>query len=160
MRRLDYGGAEAGLACPAVLARGWLGTPYQHGASLKGAGCDCLGLVRGVWRERHGAEPETPPPYRPDWAEVLDGEPLLDALGRWLAPVPPEQAGVGDVLAFRMAEGAAAKHLAILSVGRMGGGRVPEPRIIHAYWGRAVVESWLQPWWRRRVVGAWRWPAG
>ena len=55
------------------------------------------------------------------------------------------------MLGFRMAEGARVKHLAIVSA--------PD-RIIHAYWGRAVVESWLQPWWRRRVVGAWRWPAG
>ena len=28
----------------------WIGTPYRHQASLKGVGCDCLGLVRGVWR--------------------------------------------------------------------------------------------------------------
>ena len=50
-----------------VLARGWLGTPYQHQASLKGVGCDCLGLVRGIWREAFGAEPEVPPAYAPDW---------------------------------------------------------------------------------------------
>ena len=31
-------------------ARGWVGTPYRHQASLKGIGADCLGLVRGVWR--------------------------------------------------------------------------------------------------------------
>src|SRR3989338_4143365 len=45
-------------------ARSWIGTPYRHQASLKGAGCDCLGLVRGVWRELYGDEPEAPPPYR------------------------------------------------------------------------------------------------
>ena len=50
-------------------ARTWLGTPYQHQASLKGAGCDCLGLVRGVWRTLYGDEPEATPPYTPDWAE-------------------------------------------------------------------------------------------
>jgi NlpC/P60 family putative phage cell wall peptidase len=31
-------------------ARAWIGTPDRHQASLKGMGCDCLGLVRGVWR--------------------------------------------------------------------------------------------------------------
>ena len=36
----------------------WIGTPYRHQASLKGVGCDCLGLVRGVWRAVIGAEPE------------------------------------------------------------------------------------------------------
>ncbi|MGA8997361.1 MAG: peptidase P60, partial [Pseudolabrys sp.] len=30
--------------------RRWIGTPYRHQASLIGVGCDCLGLVRGVWR--------------------------------------------------------------------------------------------------------------
>ena len=49
-------------------ARGWIGTPYMHQASLKGIGCDCLGLLRGVWRAIHGTEPEPPPAYAPDWA--------------------------------------------------------------------------------------------
>ena len=31
-------------------ARAWIGTPYRHQASLKGIGCDCLGLLRGIWR--------------------------------------------------------------------------------------------------------------
>ena len=60
-------------------ARGWIGTPYVHQASVRGAGCDCLGLLRGVWREVIGAEPETPPAYTPDWAELpadLPGSPL------------------------------------------------------------------------------------
>jgi NlpC/P60 family putative phage cell wall peptidase len=42
-------------------ARGWLGTPYHHQASVKGVGCDCLGLIRGLWRELLGDEPETLP---------------------------------------------------------------------------------------------------
>ena len=39
-------------------ARGWIGTPYRHQASLKGVGADCIGLVRGVWRAFHGEDPE------------------------------------------------------------------------------------------------------
>jgi len=42
-------------------ARSWIGTRYRHQGSLKGVGCDCLGLVRGVWRNCIGAEPELPP---------------------------------------------------------------------------------------------------
>jgi hypothetical protein len=40
------------LTRPLIVAetRAWIGTPYRHQASLKGVGCDCLGLVRGVWR--------------------------------------------------------------------------------------------------------------
>ena len=45
-----------------VEARRWLGTPYRHQASRMGVGCDCLGLVRGVWRSLYGAEPEATPP--------------------------------------------------------------------------------------------------
>jgi NlpC/P60 family putative phage cell wall peptidase len=44
-----------------VRARDWLGTPYRHQASCKGAGTDCLGLLRGIWREIHGQEPRSVP---------------------------------------------------------------------------------------------------
>jgi len=134
-------------------ARGWLGTPYRHQASVKGEGADCLGLVRGVWREVMGEEPEAPPPYRADWAEVGGEEALLHAARRWLVEIRPEAARPGDVLLFRMSAGCPVKHCAILSA-HDG----PEPRMIHAYWGRSVVESWMGPWWRRRLVAAFRWP--
>ena len=131
-------------------ARSWLGTPYRHQASAPGAGCDCLGLVRGVWRAIHGAEPQAPPPYRPDWAETGERELLLDAFGRWLIPIPRGAARPGDVLVFRMAPGAVAKHCAIQS---------GPDRMIHAYWGRACVESALGRWWRERLVAAFRFPS-
>ncbi len=50
-------------AAVVAAARNWLGTPYRHQASVKGVGADCLGLVRGVWREVAGEEPETVPAY-------------------------------------------------------------------------------------------------
>ena len=136
-------------------ARGWLGTPYRHQASLKGEGADCLGLVRGVWREVAGEEPEALPPYSPDWAEVGGEELLLGAARRWLVEVSVSEAKPGDVLLFRMSPGAPVKHCAILSAA-VG----VESKIIHAYWGRAVVESWMGPWWRRRLAAAFRWPLG
>lgn len=131
-------------------ARLWLGTPYRHQASTRGVACDCLGLVRGVWRALHGPEPEVPPPYRPDWAETGGRELLLEALSRRLRPIDPAEARPGDVLVFRMAPGAVAKHCAILS---------GPDRMIHAYWGRACVESWLGRWWRERLAGAFRFPS-
>ena len=134
-------------------ARRWLGTPYRHQASTRGAGCDCLGLVRGVWREVVGPEPETPPPYAPDWAETGGQETLLEAARRSLREIAVAEAAAGDVLLFRMAPGAAVKHCAMRSATEG-----PEPRIIHAYWGRAVVESWLGHWWRRRIAAAFTWP--
>ena len=142
----------------AVIARAWLGTPYRHQASLRGQGADCLGLVRGVWRDLFGAEPAPAPPYRPDWAEVGGEETLLQAARRWLKEIPLERASTGDVLLFRMAPGCPAKHCAIMSEGALVDGA--EPRMIHAYWGRAVVESWMGTWWRRRLVAAFAWPSG
>lgn len=136
-------------------ARGWLGTPYRHQASVKGEGADCLGLVRGVWREVVGAEPERLPAYSPDWAEVGGEERLLAAARRWLAEIEIAAARPGDVLLFRMSPGAPIKHCAILSEDGL-----PEPRIIHAYWGRSVVESWMGAWWRRRLAAAFRLPNG
>ena len=139
-------------------ARGWIGTPYRHQASVKGAGADCLGLVRGVWREVVGSEPETTPAYSPDWAEVGAEETLLEAARRWLVEIPVAEMRAGDVLLFRMSEGAAVKHCAILSRDGVSGGPA-EGRMIHAYWGRSVVESWMGPWWRRRLAAAFRWPS-
>lgn len=138
---------------PLSVARDWLGTPYRHQASARGEGADCLGLVRGVWRETIGFEPESAPAYRPDWAEAGGEETLLEAARRWLVEKPLADMKPGDVLLFRMAEGAPVKHCAILSA--LG---PPEPRMIHAYWGRAVVESWMGPWWARRLAAAFAWP--
>lgn len=132
------------------IAKQWLGTPYRHQMSLKGVGCDCVGLVRGVWRELGGGEVEMPP-YSPDWAEVGGREVLLEGLGAWLRPVEVSAVRPGDVLVFRMREGVVAKHCAVLSEGRIG---ERGAKIVHAYWGHAVVESWLGPFWRRHVVAA------
>lgn len=136
-------------------ARAWLGTPYRHQASVRGEGADCLGLVRGLWRELVGPEPEPLPAYRADWAEVGGEENLLAAARRWLTEKPVADAVAGDVLMFRMAAGCPVKHCAILTDAAGA-----EPRMIHAYWGRSVVESWMGAWWRRRLVAAFGWPAG
>lgn len=140
-------------AAALAVACAWLGTPYRHQASMEGEGADCLGLVRGVWRALYGTEPEVAPAYSADWAEVGGEETLLAAARRRLIEIPKAQAMPGDVLLFRMSDGAPAKHCGILS--ELGG---TEPRMIHAYWGRSVVESWMGSWWRRRLVAAFTWP--
>jgi NlpC/P60 family putative phage cell wall peptidase len=130
-------------------ARTWLGTPYLHQASAKGAGCDCLGLVRGVWRALYGAEPEAAPAYTPDWAERHGEETLLAAARRHLHQIDVEAARPGDVLLFRMDARSPTKHAAILD---------EDARLIHAYWGRAVVCSRFAPWWRARCAAAFEFP--
>ena len=152
---------SGGASCRAIArqeivaaARAWIGTPYRHQASVKGVGCDCLGLVRGVWRALYGAEPEPAPPYRADWAEVCGEERLLDAARRWLVERPLSDLAPGDVVLFRIAPEAAVKHAAIVTATDEG----REPRMVHAYWGRAAVESWMGPWWRRRLAARFEFP--
>ena len=131
-------------------ARRWLGTPYRHQASARGAGADCLGLIRGVWRALHGSEPEAVPPYSMDWSEPQGEERLWAAALRHLRPVGT--ARPGDVLLFRMRAGAVAKHLGILSEDGA------HPRFVHAYNGHGVIESTLTAPWARRVVARFSFP--
>ncbi len=130
-------------------ARTWIGTPYHHQASLKGIGADCLGLVRGVWRDVYGSDAETPPAYSRDWAEARGQETMLDAAGRHLAAVALDALQAGDVVVFRLRAGTVAKHAAIVS----GTGTM-----IHAMEGGPACEVALSPWWRRRIAGAFRFP--
>lgn len=130
-------------------ARSWIGTRYLHQASLKGVGCDCLGLVRGVWRGCIGDEPEAPPPYAPDWAEARGDEAMAQAALRHLRPIALDGFGAGDVLLFRWRAGCVAKHAAIAN--GCGG-------MIHAHDGAAVCEVPLAPWWRRRIAFAFSFP--
>lgn len=135
-------------------ARGWIGTPYLHQASVKGAGTDCLGLLRGVWRAVIGDEPEAVPAYTWDWAEPSGQEVLLGAALRWLRPKALTDAAPGDVLLFRMRDGGIAKHVGIAA--RIG----PAPTFIHAYTGHGVLESPLSGPWARRVVARFAFPTG
>ena len=128
-------------------ARSWIGTPYHHQASFRGVGCDCLGLLRGVWRAVIGAEPEDPPPYAADWAEASGEESLRDAAKRHLTEIPIKEFGGGDVLLFRMSRTAPAKHCGIAT---------DTQHMVHAWTGRAVTETPLGQFWHRRIAYAFR----
>ncbi len=130
-------------------ARGWIGTPYVHQASAKGAGTDCLGLLRGLWRALYGPEPVAVPAYTRDWSEPSGNEDLLAAAMRWLAPGAGQ---AGDVLLFRMRDGSVAKHLGIAAE------IAAEPTFVHAYTGHGVVESPLSDPWARRIAARFAFP--
>ncbi|PIW31407.1 MAG: peptidase P60 [Rhodobacterales bacterium CG15_BIG_FIL_POST_REV_8_21_14_020_59_13] len=128
-------------------AQRWIGTPYHHQASRPGAGCDCLGLVRGVWRALYGEEPETPPPYP---VRALSGDDLLLAVfRRQLTEIPKDQAEAGDVLVFAWRNASPARHCGIQS---------SDHHFIHAYWRHSVSETQLTPWWRRHCLAAFSFP--
>ena len=103
-------------------ARAWIGTPYRHQGSLRSVGCDCLGLVRGVWRALNGSEPEATPAYTPDWAEASGAESLAEAARRHLVELEdPRAFAPGDVLLFRYSNRYPAKHAAIATAPRTAG---------------------------------------
>jgi NlpC/P60 family putative phage cell wall peptidase len=134
-------------------ARRWLGTPYRHQASCLGWGCDCLGLVRGVWRDLYGGEPQVVPPYSPDWGEPQGREVLWEAARRHLRMRKADEAGAaGDLLLFRMRARGVAKHLGIAAKGAAG------PTFIHAMSGHGVLESALSRPWARRIVARFVFP--
>jgi NlpC/P60 family putative phage cell wall peptidase len=133
-------------------ARRWIGTPYVHQASTFGAGTDCLGLLRGIWRAIYGAEPEPVPAYSMDWSEPQGEERLWEAALRHLEQKVVNDEAFGDILLFRMRAGSVAKHLGIAS------GVGPGARFIHAYSRFGVVESPLSAPWRRKIVARFRFP--
>ena len=135
-------------------ARRWIGTPYLHQASVQGVGTDCLGLLRGVWRNVIGQEPQAIPAYTMDWSEACGEETMLATACRWLVEKPLTLAAPGDVIVFRMRQGSVAKHVGITAAAG------PDASFIHAYTGHGVVESALTQPWARRVAGRFAFPTG
>jgi len=131
-------------------ARAWLGTPYHDQASLRGVGCDCLGLARGVWRDVVGAEPQAIPPYSRDWGETGMHEVLAIGARGMMIEIPVAEICPGTLVLFRMAPRAIAKHVGILTT--------PD-RFIHGYGRLGVIEEALTTTWARKIAFAFRFPA-
>ena len=140
-------------------ARAWIGTPYHHQGSTKHAGTDCLGLVRGVYRELYGHEPEQPPAYTFSWGDYDSRELMIEAAARHLTVrVLAEGKQTlynaetlwreGDVLLFRARANAVAKHCGIVT------GR---DSMVHSYSGFGVVETSIGIW-GKRVAGLFSFP--
>jgi len=152
--------------------RRWIGTPYHDQASVRGVGCDCLGLLRGVWRDVVGPEPMPVPPYTRDWGEAGPVEVLAEAARAAMQELDVAEARTGDVILFRMRSGAIAKHVGILSGtprsarSHPSGGsrrsgrshRSARSHFIHAYERTGVIEEHLTQAWQRRIAFAFRFP--
>ena len=130
-------------------ARLWLGTPYHDQASLRGVGCDCLGLARGVWRDLVGVEQQSIPPYSRDWGETGVREVLAEGARGMMIEIPLAQIGPATLVLFRMAPRAIAKHVGILTAA---------DRFIHAYDRLGVIEEALTTAWSRRIAFAFHFP--
>jgi cell wall-associated NlpC family hydrolase len=137
------------IAC----AREWIGTRWQHQASLRAVGCDCIGLVGGVARELDlpGGIQWTNDPGIRGYGREPDPQVLLWACGKYLDPgagvvgdilllrAPPANTAIADVCKFPP------RHFGIAS--RPG-------YMIHA-WAqlRKVSENRIDEFWRARIVG-------
>jgi NlpC/P60 family putative phage cell wall peptidase len=131
-------------------ALAWVGTPYRHQATRKGVGCDCLGLVRGVWRSLYDFDLEPPGTYSVDWAEAGGEEKLLAGARRHFHEKSLSDVQAGDLLVFRWRPHLPAKHAGIL---------VAEHCFVHAYQGGgAVTISTLVPQWRKRIAAVLAFP--
>jgi len=133
----------------AALARSFLGTPYRHQASAPGIGCDCLGLVRALWRAEYGREPMKVPPYRADWRDIQSASMLEQAARTLLNGIDAEAAEAGDIALFRFRRDLPAKHCGVI---------VAPGRFVHAIERVGVVEAALSGWWSRRAVAYFRFP--
>ncbi|MGH6922560.1 MAG: NlpC/P60 family protein [Propylenella sp.] len=147
-------GERVSRAAIVAEARSWIGTPYRHQAALKGVGCDCLGLLIGVWREFMGVPSRSAlrldknlviPPYTPDWAEAMGRESFADGLRDYLDEIEPSEAREGDIVLFRWRAHLPAKHAGILTA--------PD-RMVHAQQGAKVAEVAVSGWWTRRMAFA------
>lgn len=132
-----------------ALTRAWVGTPYHHQQSLRGVGCDCLGLVRGVY-EAYMNEPTGPlVPYSRDWADVTGQETLIHAARGHLIEKPILEKAPGDVLVFRFRSWMVAKHAGLM---------VSNNTMVHAMEGVGVTEVHLGKWWQRHIAAVFSFP--
>ncbi len=131
------------------IARSWRGTPYHHQQSVKGSGCDCLGLIRGIYEELYQEKTAPIVPYSRDWADVSGRETLIEAAKTHLIEQPFDARQPGDVLVFRFRNWMVAKHAGLL---------VTPETMIHAMEGGNVTEVHLNSWWNRRIAAVFTFP--
>jgi NlpC/P60 family putative phage cell wall peptidase len=118
-------------------ARRWLGTPFLAGASLRGVGTDCAGLIEGV-----ALDLGINCPNRDEVAHDL-----LAAADAFLVRVEALQPGTLVLLARD--PGGPPLHAGLLT---------DQDTLIHAHWRAGVVENRFGSWFQRRVTHSFGWP--
>lgn len=137
--------------CLVIEARQWVGTPFKHQASLKGIGCDCIGLIAGVAREMGFKDAER---FKNDvrfrgYARTPEPTMLQTAVSEYLEPVDRDTAEPGDIMLFRFKD--EPQHFAMLVE------RGFDRYMVHSYMqARGVVENRIDDKWRGRMVGAYK----
>jgi NlpC/P60 family putative phage cell wall peptidase len=109
-------------------ARAWVGTPFHHQASLKGVGCDCIGLIAGVARAfgmREAMRWQTDSRFQ-GYGTLPMPSKLLFACDEYMDQIAVAAALPGDVLLLKLRMMKQPMHFGILS------DRLPR-YIFHAY---------------------------
>jgi cell wall-associated NlpC family hydrolase len=121
--------------------------------SIKGKGCDCLGLIVGVVDELGLKDKNDQPLSGYDevtYSKEPDGAYLTEKLTALLDEVPIAEARAGDLALFKVRENP--QHMAFLTdyEGTLG--------MVHSYApARRVVEHRLDDDWKSRLVKVFRW---
>lgn len=130
-------------------ARGWLDTPWQHQASLKGVASDCVGVIRGVYQEVTGVAPDVPLDYPATWHLFKAEERLYGECQKYLEEIAVEDAQPGDVLLFGFGKGPAC-HVGI---------KTADETFVHAWMDVGkTAESRLDDYWLKKLRFAFRYP--
>lgn len=134
----------------------WLHTPYHHQAATKGAGCDCIGLLRGVGNALgiDGAEGLASDLLTDFAGYGMDPNPALlrEGCSRYLIPITRQEVGLADIFLFKMPRSnGQPKHFGIVS-------RLDPPYMIHSWAGgkAEVVENRVDRVWESRILACYR----
>lgn len=134
-------------------AREWIKTPFRHQGALKGVGCDCVGLIKGVGQatgainnvdnrwEKYRHYRRTPNPRQ-----------MRAGMEDFLIQITAEQAMPGDIVWMEWRENLP-MHLGIIGV-------IDDRRtLIHAFRRvRMVTEHGLTREWVDMINSYWRYP--
>lgn len=134
-------------------ARSFIGTRYQHQASLKGVAVDCIGLIRGVARGVGLDDPFTSGKAREFEGYSQYPNPMLLVLAceEFMDRIKISEAGLGDVLVFSFIDRGVnqPQHFGIIS-------QTDPNYVIHSLAGHKVVEHHVNEVWQRRILSAYR----
>lgn len=123
-------------------ARSWIGTPFRKGASIKGAGVDCVQLAACIYADSGHRFTWNPPTYTLDGGRHCEVSKVTEWLERSGSFKRTEAAKVGDLLLFKMA-GHIEHHVGI---------KITASTFIHSIKRIGTVESNLgDPTWGGRI---------
>ncbi|HLX83818.1 MAG TPA: NlpC/P60 family protein [Terriglobales bacterium] len=106
----------------------WLNTPYRGWSRMKHCGADCIGFVAGVFQNTghltaQEADASIPKDYSLQIGQHQADTEYIDGLALFMREIREHEVGAGDVVMFKMANGHAFAHSAIV---------VKWPLVLHA----------------------------